>query len=272
MSAPITLCGSFSQHAVMLGAAMHNAGYAALRLQFRYIPFEVHDIVAAVAAIRSLSIRGIGVSVPFKRVVMPLLDTLDGVAESIGAVNTIVNEGGVLRGHNTDWQGAVRALTEVTAVRHKHVLLLGAGGAARAVAAGLQRRGAQLTVCNRSDAAAVQLAASYGAQQLDYAKRAHAIDFDIIVNASSAGMANVCLDSPLPAHALRSGQLVMDAVYKPLQTQLLKHARAAGARVIDGSRMLLHQAAAQFELYTGERAPLQAMDRALRGHVAAADD
>lgn len=271
MGGPMTLCGSFSQHAVMLGAAMHNAGYAALGLPFSYVPFEVQNIERAVAAMRALSLRGVGVSVPFKRAVMPLLDALDSDAESIGAVNTIVNDGGRLTGHNTDWQGGVRALREVSPLRDKRVLLIGAGGAARALATGLQRQGARLTICNRTDASAQRLAAKIGAAVLPFEQRAGAAAFEVVVNASSAGMAGHSLASPLPAVALQRGQLVMDAVYQPLRTKLLSLAAAAGARVIDGSRMLLHQAAAQFELYTNQAAPLQAMDDALRAHIAAAN-
>jgi shikimate dehydrogenase len=118
MAVPITLCGSLSKLASPLGRSMHEAGYRALGLSFAYVPFEVVDLRRAIEGMRGLGIRGFGVSHPFKQEVMPLLDALHPVAERIGAVNTIVNDGaGGLVGHNTDWVGAVRALEEAIASR-----------------------------------------------------------------------------------------------------------------------------------------------------------
>ncbi|HHH30170.1 MAG TPA: shikimate dehydrogenase [Polyangiaceae bacterium] len=241
---------------------MHQAGYDALGLDWRYVPFETEDLGGALRGMRALGIRGFGISMPFKVQIMPLLDAIDPVAERIGAVNTVVNQDGRLVGHNTDWVGATRALEEVTPLAGRRVLLLGAGGAARAVAHGLRDSGAELVICNRSSERAASLAAEVDGTTRPWSERSSG-EHDVIVNATSLGMADVDPTSPLEVDALREGTVVMDIVYKPLQTQLVRAAAARGMRAIHGGRMLLHQAARQFELYTGREAPLEAMDRAL---------
>jgi shikimate dehydrogenase len=247
---------------------MHEAGYRALGLAFTYVPFEVRDLAAAVTGMRGLGIRGFGVSQPFKEQVVPLLDALDPVARRIGAVNTIVNDGGRLAGHNTDWIGATRALEEVRPLSGARVLLLGAGGAARAIAFGLRERGAATTVANRDRSRAERLAAATGARSIAFEDAvAVAADHDVVVNATSIGQAPATAEMPLPVTALRAGQVVMDIVYKPLRTAFIAAAGARGAIAVEGGRMLLHQAAAQFELYTGRPAPLEAMEGALRATI-----
>ncbi len=243
---------------------MHEAGYRALGLAFTYVPFEVRDLAGAVTGLRALGIRGVGVSQPFKQQVIPLLDALDPVAHRIGAVNTIVNDEGRLTGHNTDWIGAVRALEEVRSLTGARVLLLGAGGAARAIAFGLSERGARTTLANRDAAKAESLAADVGAEPAPFAEVERAGDYDIVINATSVGQSDVGPGSPIPEAALSVGQLVMDIVYKPPETRLIEAAKRRGAVAVRGVRMLLHQAAAQFELYTGRSPPLSAMDDALR--------
>lgn len=264
MASPIVLCGSLSRWASRLGATMHQAGYEALGLDWRYVPFETEDLAGALTGMRALGIRGFGISMPFKLEIMPLLDAIDPVAARIGAVNTVVNSAGRLIGHNTDWVGATRALEEVTELAGKRVLLLGAGGAARAVAHGLVERGAEVVICNRSAARGAALAEEVAGTVRPWSQRG-AAEADVVVNATSLGMADVDPGSPLGEEGVRAGMVVMDIVYKPLETALVRSARAAGARAIHGGRMLLHQAARQFELYTGAEAPLEAMDRALRG-------
>ncbi|HZO15467.1 MAG TPA: shikimate dehydrogenase [Polyangiaceae bacterium] len=266
MAAGITLCGSLSRHAVSLGAAMHDAGYRALGLRWHYVPFEVTDLAGALAGMRALGIRGFGISMPFKIEILELLDELDPLAARIGAVNTVVNEAGRLIGHNTDWIGAVRALSEALSVEGACVLVLGAGGAARAVCHGLSDAGARVTISNRSSDRSEALAREIGAAHCAWEERAHLEDFDAVINATSCGMLDERA-SPLQETALRSSLVVMDIVYKPLTTELVRSARAQGAVAIDGGRMLLHQAARQFELYTGRTAPLAAMDAALRAEI-----
>ena len=273
--ARLTLCGSLSLHAVSLGAAMHLAGYRALGLPFTYVPFQVMDVAGAITGMRALGIRGFGISMPYKQTVMPLLDALEPTAEAIGAVNTVVNDGGHLTGHNTDAPGAVRAFEEVRPLDGARVLLLGAGGAARAIAHGFAARGARVTIANRDRARATALAAATGARAaagLDEANRAGS--YDAVVNATSIGMSilgDADARSPIPEAALGPGVLVMDIVYKPIETELTRAARRRGAPVIHGGRMLLHQAARQFELYTGKEAPLEAMEGALLAQIGPVD-
>jgi shikimate dehydrogenase len=266
--ARLTLCGSLSLHPSPLGAAMHLAGYAALGLPFTYVPFAVTDLAGAIVGMRALGVRGFGISMPYKQAVMPLLDTIDPAAAAIGAVNTVVNDGSHLTGHNTDASGAVRAFEEIRPLAGARVLLLGAGGAAKAVAHGFAERGARVTIANRDRARAAALAAATGARAaagLDEANRAGS--YDAVVNATSMGMDDVEAASPIPESALHPDLLVMDIVYKPIATELVRAAQRKGATVIHGGRMLLHQAARQFELYTGHDAPLGAMESALLAQI-----
>ncbi len=264
---PITVCGSLSLHPVALGAAMHRAGYEALGLPFVYAPFALDgaDLRAALDGMRALGIRGLGVSMPFKREVVPMLDDLDPLAARIGAVNTIVNDDRTLRGHNTDAAGAVRALEEARPVRGARCLVLGAGGAARAVVHGLLGAGASVSVANRDEVKSAALAREAQAEQVGWSEaRSLPARFDVLVNATSVGMdVEGPSVSPVDLEGLDARWTVMDIVYKPLETALVLGARRRGANVVHGGRMLLHQAAAQFELYTGREAPLAEMDRAL---------
>jgi shikimate dehydrogenase len=259
------VCASLSRFPSPLGRAMHEAGYRALDLPFVYVPFACRDLAGAVAGVRALGIRGVGVSMPFKVDVLPLLDALDPLAARVGAVNTIVNEGGRLVGHNTDAVGARRALEERTELAGRAALVLGAGGAARAIAFALVEAGAAVTIANRDGARALALADAVGARTVPWADRAEAAaGANVLINATSMGMSDVDPHSPLPAEVLRPGLVVLDAVFKPPHTALLAAADRAGAVGVDGTRMLLHQAMAQFSLYTGVAAPRDAMEAGLR--------
>ncbi|MFT3766223.1 MAG: NAD(P)-binding domain-containing protein [Minicystis sp.] len=219
---------------------------------------------------RALGIRGCGVSMPYKQDVIPLLDALDPLAARIGAVNTVVNDDGRLTGHNTDAAGAVRAVEEVRPLAGARVLLLGAGGAARAIAHAAVDRGARVTLANRSVQKAEPIAAAAGATATSLDEVARAADYDVLINATSVGMREVDPRSPIPEESIESGQIVMDIVYKPIETELVRAAGRRGAIAVHGGRMLLHQAARQFELYTGHPAPLAAMEAALLEQIGGA--
>lgn len=270
---PITLCGSLSLHPVLLGATMHAAAYRAAGLSWAYVPFAMTSagLPQALSGMRALGIRGFGVSMPFKIEVLALCDRLAPLASEIGAVNTIVNDDGTLVGHNTDALGAVAALEEIAPVRGKRCVVIGAGGAARAVVHGLVSEGAIVTVTNRTPQKADDLAAHAGVAAVAWDEMARGrCEADIVINASSAGMNGKADDAPLiDVDGLDTGVVVMDIVYKPVVTALVQKARARGLRTIDGTRMLLHQAGKQFELYTGLAAPLAAMDEALRAGLEA---
>jgi shikimate dehydrogenase len=201
---------------------------------------------------------------PYKQVVIPMLDALTPLAERIGAVNTIVNdEKGQLVGYNTDCLGAVRALEEVKTIENARVLLLGAGGAARAIAHGLKDRGAELSIANRAHEKAEELAREVGARAVTLSEATRAREYHVVINATSKGMREVDTASPVPESAIAPDMVVMDIVYKPIETELLRAATRRGARIIHGGRMLLYQAAEQFTLYTGRSAPIEAMEQAL---------
>ena len=261
-SGTLTLCGSISHHPGPLGSRLHRAGYEALGLPFTYVPFRVTDLAAAISGMRALGIRGFGVSMPFKLEVIKYLDAVDPLAQRIGAVNTIVNDAGRLTGYNADADGAAEALAEATEIAGRKVLLVGAGGGARAIAHALTGRGAQLHIVNRSRAAAEQLAAAVGGTAGDLGELRTLDRFDVLVHATPLGMA----DQPgmiVAEEAISPALVVMDIVYKPVRTALIEAATRRGARTVHGGRMLLHQAFRQFELYTGQPAPRAAMEQAL---------
>ena len=258
---------------ILLGVTGGIAAYRALELDFAYVPFKVSDVAGALTGMRALGIRGFGVSMPHKLSVIPLLDKLDALAAKIGAVNTIVNDDGVLTGYNTDALGARRALEEHSQLSGQRVTIIGAGGAARAIAFSLLEAGASVTLVNRSPDRARALAAELERNFAKDGARVHegSLDepqqSDIVVNASSGGTKDIVLDSRVLAFAERAS-VVMDIVYKPVETPLIDFARRNGKVAIHGGRMLLHQARSQFELYTGKPAPLDVMDRALREALA----
>lgn len=245
-----------------LSPAMHNAAFEALNINGVYLAFDVTDLKAAVQGIRALGIKGLSVTIPHKVAVMDLLDSIDPVAERIGAVNTIINRNGRLGGTNTDWLGAVKALEEKADIKGNSVLVIGAGGSARAICAGLVERGARVHIANRTEEKARELARQSGCtwSSLDNAGMVNA---DILVNTTPVGMRPDIDSMPVSPELLSDFSLVMDIVYAPIETKLLREAAKAGCRTINGLRMLLLQAVAQFELWTGRDAPLKIMEEAL---------
>jgi shikimate dehydrogenase len=238
---------------------MHNAAFRALGLDAVYLAFDVPPdaLGAAVGGIRALGLRQVAVSIPHKEEVIAHLDGVDDVASAIGAVNTVTRVDGALVGTNTDWSGALRAIERETSVAGRHAVVLGAGGAARAVVYGLLREGASVTVLNRTLARATELAEALGAQAAGGLDELPDLDHQILVNTTSVGLRSD--DSPVPASALRPGSVVMDAVYDPEETRLLRDARERGAKPLGGKWMLVHQAAAQLELWSGREAPIDVM-------------
>jgi shikimate dehydrogenase len=244
-----------------LSPAMHNAAFRHLGINAVYVAFPVTDLVQAVAGLRGLAIGGVSVTVPFKEEIIPLLDELGPRSTRIGAVNTVVNRDGRLIGSNTDWRGAVTALRAKIRLQDRHLLILGAGGASRAIAYGILQEGGQVTLTDIDAARAAAMARDLVAQAIspDMVENCPA---DILVNATPVGMAPDVDGIPINPDLLGRFQVVMDIVYKPLQTRLLREAQARGTATIDGLQMLIHQGAAQFELWTGQPAPLEVMARA----------
>jgi shikimate dehydrogenase len=270
-SKPI-LCGSIASRPGRFGVAMHTAAYRAQGLDYVYVAFGTEDTAGAVAAMRTLGIRGLGVTMPHKTRIAAFLDDVDDEARAIGAVNTIVNNDGRLTGYNVDWIGALRAIREQIEPRGASAAVVGAGGGARAIAYGLAREGCHVTVFNRSDASGRALAEGLG---VAYGGPPEALPaaglFQIIAHATPVGFHDP--DAMLiPAEALRPDMVVFDAVPVPIRTRLLAQADASGCRTIPGVRMQLHQAACQYELYTGRPPDLDVMEQALRDAIARPTD
>ncbi len=244
-----------------LSPAMHNAAFRHLGINAVYVAFPVTDLARAVAGLRGLGIGGVSVTIPFKEEVMPLLDEIDPQAAKIGAVNTVVNREGRLFGYNTDWLGAMTALTAQTSLAGEHVLILGAGGASRAIAFGIINAGGRVSLTDVDQARAAALAKDVGAEAIspDGVSDCAAA---ILVNASPVGMTPDVDGIPISPALLGRFRLVMDIVYQPLTTRLLREAGEHGAATIDGLQMLIYQATAQFKLWTGREAPLLVMTRA----------
>ncbi len=239
--------------------AMHNAAFRVLGLDAVYLAFDVPPaaLAPAVAGLRALAARQFAVSIPHKEAVIAHLDAVDETARRIGAVNTATLRDGRLVGSNTDWIGAVRALERETSLAGRRAVVLGAGGTARAVVHGLHERGARVAILNRTPERAEALARELGAASAgklsDLAQTPH----DVLVNTTSVGLRSDA--SPAAPEALRAGSVVLDAVYDPERTRLLRDAAARGARVVPGKWMLVYQAAAQLETWTGLEAPIDAM-------------
>ena len=254
-----------------LSPAIHNAAFAATGLDWVYIAFEVPagHAPAAVAGTRALGLAGLSVTTPHKAAVAAAVDELSPSAAVLGAVNCVVNREGQLIGHNTDGEGFVDALGDVGFdPAGRRCIVLGAGGAARAVVAALGRASArEVVVVNRSARPAATAAALAGVVGR-VGRPEDVASADLVVNATPLGMAG---DETLPIDGshLRRGQVVADLVYFPLETPFLREAVARGAQPVDGVGMLVHQAAHAFELWTEVKAPVDVMARAARAELAA---
>jgi len=239
-----------------LSPIIHNGAFRRIGLNAAYLAFEVKNLAEALSGIRGLGIQGVSVTIPFKTQVIPFLDKIESVARKIKAVNTISNEGGKLIGHNTDWCGALEALEEKVDLKDKRVFLLGAGGAARAIAFGLKEKGCQVFIGNRSLDKARNLARELGFIPLPLSS-IDGLGAHVIVNATSVGMQPHDAQSPLRKEFLKAGMTVMDIVYMPLRTKLLREAEERGCQTIDGLEMLARQGAAQLQIWTGRKVEIE---------------
>ncbi len=250
-----------------MSPAMHNAAFAALGINGVYLPTQPDNLEQAFYGLKSLGFIGVSVTVPFKVDIMAYVDEIDPVAQKIGAVNTLLfdrsNPESVLcKGYNTDWLGSNQALADTIALEKSRVLILGAGGAARAVGFGLIEAGAEVIITNRTESKGRELAAQLGCAFLPAAELP-AIEADALVNTTSVGMSPRSETIPVDPALLSHFSVVMDIVYSPLTTRLLQEAASRGCRTIDGLQMLLYQGAAQFTLWTNQPAPHVAMREAL---------
>jgi shikimate dehydrogenase len=245
-----------------LSPQMFNRAFSETGYNGVYAAFQVTAIKDGMAAMRSLGIKGASITIPHKVSILGFLDEIDPIAESIGAVNTVINHDGRLKGYNSDCLGAVTALEEITDLKGKRVAIIGAGGAARAIGFGVKSRGSSLTLINRSISNGEKLATALNADFIPISELC-SLPFDILIQTTSVGMTPHIHESPVPATLLTPGLLVMDIVYAPLKTRLLKDAEKTGCRTINGLSMFVHQAAFQFELWTQSQAPLAVMKQSL---------
>jgi len=270
ISATTRVCGLIGdpvEHS--MSPVMHNAAFKDVGLDYIYLPFRVKKerLGQAISGMRALNIRGLNVTIPHKVDIIPLLDELEPLAKEIGAVNTIVNDDGTLKGDNTDATGFLKALQEKgIEPAAKKAVILGAGGASKAISFILARQGSSLVILNRPLEFdwAVQLAKrlkqsfqiGVTAQELNEANLREALSqADILVNATSVGMSPNRDETPVPQRLLNPRLVVFDIVYNPLKTRLLREAEGVGAQTIGGLEMLVWQGALAFEMWTGHKAP-----------------
>jgi shikimate dehydrogenase len=253
---------------------MHNAAFRAMEMNSIYVAVDVPEksLAEVMDGIRALKVSGFNVTVPHKIAVMKLLDRLDESAAAVQAVNTVANRGGKLIGYNTDGEGALQALqSKIKSVRGKKVVILGAGGAARAIAFTLTKAGADVTIANRTPSKAKAISSII---QKKLGKKISVIPLkktvlkkaiegaDVLVNATSIGMTPKANETLVTSDMLHRGLVVNDIVYKPIRTKLLKEAEKVGAKTIDGLGMLVNQAAISFKIWTGRPAPARLMTAA----------
>jgi shikimate dehydrogenase len=266
------LLGNPVEHS--LSPPMHEAAYDHLGLDARYVTFEPPTDAAqrAIESAATLGVAGLNVTIPFKQDVLATVDP-DDLAARIGAVNTVDLGTDPPTGHNTDATGLLRALEHHDVCLTGRAAVVGAGGAGRAAAFALAGEGMTVDIANRTLESAVDLAAEVTAADTDGSASAHPLDAltglldgaDILVNATSVGMEED--RSPVPREALHPDLAVLDAVYTPVETRLLREARDAGAHTVDGAWMLLYQGVEAFERWTGHDAPVTVMNDALRARL-----
>ncbi|MCA9452669.1 MAG: shikimate dehydrogenase [Nitrospiraceae bacterium] len=280
INAQTQLCGLLGnpvEHS--LSPAIHNAAFRQLGLNFVYLAFPVQDLEGAVRGLRALGhIRGLSVTIPHKVNILPLLDSAETTAKHIGSVNTIVKDRGLLVGSNTDASGALQALqqggVETTGQR---VVILGSGGAARAIAfaLGVEGKIEHLTLLGVDEQERTALANDLKAKTSillhDRALTPETLQSalaqaQLLIHCTPIGMHPKVDESCVPKHLLHRDLTVMDIVYNPLNTRLLQDAQAAGCRTIQGINMFLYQAVGQFELWTGKPAPIEVMRKVLTSH------
>lgn len=265
-----------------LSPGLHNPTFRHLGLNKVMVPLHIPDgqLQESLGALSWLNIQGISVTIPHKEAIIPLLNSIDKSVERIGACNTVVRKGDEWIGHNTDYRASMNCLeealggtidSEASHLMDKQVLVLGSGGVARAVVAGLVRRGAGVTVCSRNEETAEALARDFGCRTTTWAMRAGTL-CDILVNCTPVGMHPNVDYSPVPPGAFKPGMLVFDTIYRPENTMLLKLAQEHACASVSGVEMFVRQAALQFQYYTGQDAPEDFMRETVRRQLSAVQD
>ncbi len=244
-----------------LSPSLHDLAFKEMKVPGRYLlfPAREEELGELMELVRELKMRGLNVTIPHKETVMKHLDEIDPLAKRVGAVNVIVNEKGTLMGHNTDVTGLEKALLAAGAdPRGKSVLVIGAGGAARACCAVLERRGGKIWITNRTPSRAQEVARDFSARVASHTD-APKMDFEMIINCTPLGMQGFPDELPIDPQIFRARQWVVDLIYNPERTPFLAEAEARGAKTLSGMEMLIYQAMDAFETWTGLRPPYEVM-------------
>ncbi len=251
-----------------MSPAIHNAAFIEKGLNNVYVPLKISNIHAFMKECRKVDFHGFSVTIPHKESVIPFLDDIDYTAGKIGAINTIVNQDGKLTGYNTDCMAAVMGLecslkgTNET-LNNKKISIVGAGGAARAIAFGLKEKGCKITIYNRTLERAERLSNDVMCK-FEKLEEIHKHDTDVLINTTSIGMFPDVDQSPVPANLLKKGMIVFDAVYNPIETRLLREANERGCHTVNGLSMFINQAAGQFRLWTNIGPPVELMTNVVK--------
>ncbi|MBR0471458.1 MAG: shikimate dehydrogenase [Methanosphaera sp.] len=258
---------------------MHNNAYKQLNMDYVYVAFHVQpeNIENLINSSKTLDIKGLNVTIPHKTTIIPYLDEIDETAEKIGAVNTIQFKNGIAKGYNTDGIGAIKSIQEHTTLKDKNILIIGAGGASKAISFTLINENINsLTIANRSQNNAENLINNIKKQteftNINYQQINNVDEIlnqtDIIINTTPIGMyPNHQVKPPIKTDNINNKHVIMDIIYNPLETQLLKQAKEKGATTINGTSMLINQGLESFKIFTGKEATYESFEEALLGQL-----
>ena len=257
-----TLCISIAKQSGSFGTIIHNAGYQALGLDFFYKAFSVNDLQNAIRGVRSLGIRGCSVSMPYKQEVIKYIDKLDPVAKKVRAVNTIVNDNGILKGYNTDVVGITKCLKKIKNKKDQ-VYVIGAGGMARAVLVALtDLKFSNIKLTNRTKKNRIEFQNEFNIEYIPWLEKEKVFS-EIIINATPIGMYPNILKMPISKKQVKKSKIVVDVISNPPESKLIKYAKNNDKIVITGLELAFHQALGQFKLYTGKNPPKNEMQKAI---------
>lgn len=258
---------------------MHNNAYKQLNMDYVYVAFHVQpeNIENLINSSKTMGIKGLNVTIPHKTTIIPYLDEIDETAEKIGAVNTIQFKNGIAKGYNTDGIGAIKSIQEHTTLKDKNILIIGAGGASKAISFTLINENINsLTIANRSQNNAENLINNIKKQteftNINYQQINNVDEIlnqtDIIINTTPIGMyPNHQVKPPIKTDNINNKHVIMDIIYNPLETQLLKQAKEKGATTINGTSMLINQGLESFKIFTGKEATYKSFEEALLGQL-----
>ena len=248
-----------------MGYLIHNQAFKETGSTDIYVPFLVDNVENFFKGF-SPYFEGLSVTMPFKESIMAEMDEIEETAKKIGAVNTVVRDGKSWKGYNTDCMGALQALEKHVDLKNKNVLIVGAGGTAKAIGYGVYEKGAKITVTyNRDKEKGIRLGSELKAKVVSI-QDVDKEEIDVLINCSPVGMSPNLEETPVPSRCLRKGMIVFDSVYNPIETRLIREARVSGCVTISGVELFVNQAVGQFELWTGQKAPTDIMrDVVVRG-------